>query len=100
MNIGRVMIGADIKDFLEKYSFTLTKNYLMTSKGSIASLQDDPYFKIIENAKINCRTVEEERLQTPLNERDGVNLQYLWLLQRRGRYLEKIHYQRYILLQI
>ena len=32
MNIGRVMIGADIKDFLEKYSFTLTKNYLMTSK--------------------------------------------------------------------
>ena len=73
MNIGRVMIGADIKDFLEKYSFTLTKNYLMTSRGSIASLQDDPYFKIIENAKINCRTVEEERLQTPLNERDGVN---------------------------
>ena len=51
MNIGRVMISADIKDFLEKYSFTLTKNYLMTSKGSIASLQDDPHFKIIENAK-------------------------------------------------
>ena len=29
--------------------------------------------RLLENRKINCRTVEEERLQTPLNERKMVN---------------------------
>mgnify|MGYP003624169963 CR=1 FL=1 len=73
MGIGRVMAGEDVKDFLEEYSFNLTKNYKLDNRRSIQSLVEDPYFQIIENAKTNCRTVEEERLATIISLRKNIS---------------------------
>ena len=72
MGIGRVMSGEDVRDFLEAYSFNLTKKYNMDNRRSIKSLVEDPYFQIIENAKTNCQTVEEERLSTLVGLRKDV----------------------------
>ena len=72
MGIGRVMCGEDVKEFLEEYSFNLTKNYKMDNRRSLQSLVEDPYFQIIENAKTNCRSVDEERLSTILALRKNV----------------------------
>ena len=67
------MAGEDVKDFLEEYSFNLTKNYKLDNRRSIQSLVEDPYFQIIENAKTNCRTVEEERLATIISLRKNIS---------------------------
>ena len=72
MGITRVMEGLDVKEFLETYSFPLTKHYHGNTRKSLESMLDDPYFQIIENAKANCRTVSVERLKTPVKQRQKV----------------------------
>lgn len=70
--IGRVMSGEDIRDFLEEYSFNLTKNYKMDKKQSLDKMLEDPYFQLIENSKANCRDIEEERLNCDVSLRKNV----------------------------
>ena len=72
MGMGRVLSGDDIVDFLREYSFNLTKNYSMETRKSVESLVDDPYFQIIEAAKVNMRTLEEERLNSEIGLRRDV----------------------------
>jgi len=62
MGITRVMEGADIKEFLENYSFPLTQHYHGNTRKSLEAMLEDPYFQIIENAKSNCNSVGVERL--------------------------------------
>lgn len=73
MGIGRVMAGEDVKEFLDEYSFNLTKNYKLDNRRSVQSLVEDPYFQIIENAKTNCQSIEQERLSTILSLRKNVS---------------------------
>ena len=72
MGITRVMEGIDIKEFLEVYSFPLTQNYQANTRKSLEAMLEDPYFQIIESAKANCRSVNKERLKTPLRDRQKV----------------------------
>ena len=82
MGITRVMEGADIKEFLENYSFPLTQHYHGNTRKSLEAMLEDPYFQIIENAKSNCNSVGVERLKTGLKQRQKVVPSMLELIDR------------------
>tara|TARA_R100001129_G_scaffold178186_1_gene153710 strand:+ start:478 stop:2016 length:1539 start_codon:yes stop_codon:yes gene_type:complete len=72
MGITRVLEGADIKEFLEAYSFPLTQHYHGNTRKSLEAMLEDPYFQIIESAKANCNSVGVERLKTDLKQRQKI----------------------------
>ena len=82
MGITRVMEGADIKEFLENYSFPLTQHYHGNTRKSLEAMLEDPYFQIIESAKSNCNSVGVERLKTGLKQRQKVVPSMLELIDR------------------
>ena len=82
MGITRVMEGADIKEFLETYSFPLTQHYHGNTRKSLEAMLEDPYFQIIESAKASCHSVGVERLKTGLKQRQKVVPAMLEIIDR------------------